>query len=130
MSKIMVRFDFKQTPRWFLSTLMWFGLMMNGTAYAQLSDADLANYKEIPATIVALNLEQQELTMAELGRPVSVYRLAFGIKIQLLSGDSGTASNLSEGDVVTAIVDRKGSAVHVIYVVGHTELNGLQNPLN
>lgn len=79
--------------------------------------ASASDFDEIPATIVAVDVPGNAVTLAGLGITEARYRLAFDVQIKLLSGATGTANNLRPGDGVTALVDDSGKVVHALFVV-------------
>jgi hypothetical protein len=79
--------------------------------------AQAADYNEIPARIVAVDVPGNAVTLSALGFGEASYRFAFDLQIKLLGGANGTANNLRSGDGVTALVDEAGRVVHAIYVV-------------
>ncbi|MGB5325828.1 MAG: hypothetical protein WBN40_10450 [Pseudomonadales bacterium] len=79
--------------------------------------AQAADYNEIPAQIVDVDVQGNAVTLAALGFGEARYRFAFDLQIKLLGGENGTANNLRAGDGVTALVDEGDRLVHAIYVV-------------
>ena len=88
------------------------------TSYANFANAQSVD--EIPATIIALNIADNNVTLGGLGLVETTYRMAFDIVIKLQDGSSGTANNLRKGDGVSALVAADGEVVHALYVVSRS----------
>ena len=90
-------------------------LFLYVTSYANFANAQSVD--EIPATIIALNIADNNVTLGGLGLVETTYRMSFDIVIKLQDGSSGTANNLRKGDGVSALVAADRKVVHVLYVV-------------
>ena len=88
------------------------------TSYANFANAQSVD--EIPATIIALNIADNNVTLGGLGLVETTYRMAFDIVIKLQDGSSGTANKLRKGDGVSALVAADGEVVHALYVVSRS----------
>ena len=88
------------------------------TFYANSANAQ--SIDEIPATIIVLNIADNNVTLGGLGLVETTYRMAFDIVIKLQDGSSGTANNLRKGDGVSALVAADGKVVHALYIVSRS----------
>ncbi|MBT8138334.1 MAG: hypothetical protein KJP25_01090 [Gammaproteobacteria bacterium] len=79
--------------------------------------ANATDVDEIPATIVAVDVPGNAVTLFDEGLGELKLQFAYDLRIQLMSGASGTIGNLRSGDGVTAVVDTGSQLVHAIYVV-------------
>lgn len=76
-----------------------------------------ADITEIVATIVKVDIEQSQVTLASKRFNEVPYRVAFDIRISLENGETAGVANLRKGNLVTAVVDSGSSVVHVIDVL-------------
>lgn len=76
-----------------------------------------ADTAEIVATIVKVDIEQSQITLASKRFSEVPYKVAFDIRISLENGETAGVANLRKGNLVTAVVDSGSSVVHVIDVL-------------
>lgn len=79
--------------------------------------AKAADYNEIPATIVEVDVPGNAVVLFGLGFGEARYSFAYDLEIKLLGGAPGTINNLRSGDGVTALVDNGSGLVHALFVV-------------